>query len=535
MAEYADDIVTYSDLGKFIDNPVRTYSSGMRARLAFSIMLNVDADIFLVDEALSTGDMAFASKASEHLKNLVRRGKTIIMTSHNMNTIRNTCNRAIWLDDHKVAMDGPAKDVCDAYAASINESFDETLKLAEGGSSAAQYRLAGYYHHGTHTEVDLGKYEMWLEQAASKGHVPAMAEYAGLLLSKNDVDNRHRALELYRAAAQGGNFDARKHYARLRGMDPEGEMALREVLRRLSESGYPMDLCEYGKVLYGTATSDKDMDLAYDMFCKAMMLRTGTGVTRSIPEAVAHLEKAADLGHPRAMTLLAEMYLDGRIVEKDPEKAFRWYMASAETGNIRSQYQVADMLSTGMGTEKDEEAADQWFRRNSFANLNDSRRYVLDALSRRRLDNCPEVQKILRDSAEAGNTQAMTKLANMLSSGRGIDKDPLEAMSLYERMAKGPGRNRLPLAAALVDETCCEPDPERAFELYMQAANNGDKYAMYTVACMYRDGKGVEMDRDLYKYYTHMAADHGNKDAAEVVMKWKNKENKRKRKASQGG
>ena len=119
--ERLDEIVEYSDLGKFIDNPVRTYSSGMKARLAFSVMIFVDADIFLVDEALSTGDAAFATKASEHLKNLVRNGKTVLMTSHNIRTIRSSCNRAIWLSDKTIFMDGPVDEVCDAYSKSIME------------------------------------------------------------------------------------------------------------------------------------------------------------------------------------------------------------------------------------------------------------------------------------------------------------------------------------------------------------------------------------------------------------------------------
>ncbi|MBP5394513.1 MAG: ABC transporter ATP-binding protein, partial [Candidatus Methanomethylophilaceae archaeon] len=132
VLEHIDEIIEYSDLGVFIDNPVRTYSSGMRSRLAFSVMVNVNADIFLIDEALSTGDMAFASKASEHLKQLVRSGKTVLFTSHSMGTIRRTCNRAVWINDHTISMDGPADDVVDAYTRSVTDSFDETLNLAKG-------------------------------------------------------------------------------------------------------------------------------------------------------------------------------------------------------------------------------------------------------------------------------------------------------------------------------------------------------------------------------------------------------------------
>jgi len=541
VSTYVDDIVEYSDLGKFIDNPVRTYSSGMRARLAFSIMVSIDAEVFLIDEALSTGDMSFSSKASEHLKNLVREGKTVIMTSHNMNTIRNTCNRAIWLDDHRVAMDGPAKDVCNAYSASINESFDETLKLAEGGSSAAQYRLAGYYHHGIRTEVDATRYRYWLEEAAKRGHVPAMSELANILMDEDPSNNLERATEMYRAAAEGGNFDARRHYARLKGDTGDDERILRDTLRMLSESGYPGDVCAYGRMLQATAVTETDKALAFETMCraadlgstealfrKAMMLRNGFGTERSMDDALTCLESAALLGHPRAMTTLGDMYSDGRMVPRDQKKAFGWYLLSARTGNTRSQYIVANMLANGIGIEKDEIAADDWFRRSASSSLDDVRMYAVDALQRRRITD-PALMDLLECASDSGNMRAMSKLAHMTSKGIGSRKDASKAMTLYETTAKGMGRNRTPLADVLSEGTICEPDLERSFELYMQAASNGDAYAMYSVACMYRDGRGVGEDRDLYKFYTHMAADHGNRDAMEVVMKWKRKEEKRKR------
>ena len=169
-----EKIIAYSDLGEYIDNPIRTYSSGMRSRLAFSVMVNVDADIYIIDEALSTGDMAFASKASEHLKNLVRSGKTVLFTSHSLSTVKRTCERAIWLYDHTIYMDGPVEDVCDAYSRSVNDSFEETLSLAEGGSSSAQYRLATFYRDGVGTEADQTLYRKWLEDASLREHPLAM-------------------------------------------------------------------------------------------------------------------------------------------------------------------------------------------------------------------------------------------------------------------------------------------------------------------------------------------------------------------------
>ena len=109
------DIVKFSELEEFIDNPVRTYSSGMYMRLAFSIAINVDADILLIDEILAVGDQHFQEKCHEKLMNLKKNGKTIVIVSHNLNSVRQLCDRAIWIFDGKVRMDGECNSVVDAY------------------------------------------------------------------------------------------------------------------------------------------------------------------------------------------------------------------------------------------------------------------------------------------------------------------------------------------------------------------------------------------------------------------------------------
>ena len=346
--ERLDEIVKYSDLGKFIDNPVRTYSSGMRSRLAFSIMIHVDADIFLVDEALSTGDAAFATKASEHLGNLVRRGKTVLMTSHNIRTIKAACNRVVWLSDKTVFMDGPVDEVCDAYTKSIMESYDETLKLAEGGSSVAQYRLANFYRYGTYVEPDMVEYRRWVEMASKKGHVPAMSEYADILMDEDPVGNRDEALKFYKEASNGNNFDARKRYAYLMGGAEDDVQYLRGIMKKVAESGTPTDLCMYARIVGYYAQSSEDRKLSYDLYCdaadmgnaeamyrKGTCLRAGLGVIRSMEGAIEAFEDAAALGHQKAMVALAELYKEGRYVERDLEKSYHWYLESAISGNPR--------------------------------------------------------------------------------------------------------------------------------------------------------------------------------------------------------
>ena len=110
-----DTIISFSELGEFIDNPVRTYSSGMYMRLAFSIAINVDADILLIDEILAVGDQHFQEKCFQKLEELKNSDKTIVIVSHSLDQIEKLCTRAIWINEGVVAMDGQPHSVILEY------------------------------------------------------------------------------------------------------------------------------------------------------------------------------------------------------------------------------------------------------------------------------------------------------------------------------------------------------------------------------------------------------------------------------------
>ena len=110
-----EQIIEFSELRDFIDNPVRTYSSGMYMRLAFSVAINVDADILLIDEILSVGDQHFQEKCFNKMRELKKEGKTMVFVTHSMESVRNLCDRAVWLYDGKVRMDGNTNEVVDEY------------------------------------------------------------------------------------------------------------------------------------------------------------------------------------------------------------------------------------------------------------------------------------------------------------------------------------------------------------------------------------------------------------------------------------
>ncbi len=110
-----DDIIKFSELEEFIDAPVRTYSSGMYMRLAFSVAINVDAEILLIDEILAVGDQHFQDKCFEKLEQLKSSGKTIVIVSHSLGSVKKLCNRGIWIYDGEVRLDGNIDDVVSEY------------------------------------------------------------------------------------------------------------------------------------------------------------------------------------------------------------------------------------------------------------------------------------------------------------------------------------------------------------------------------------------------------------------------------------
>lgn len=110
-----DDIIKFSELEEFIDNPVRTYSSGQYMRLAFSIAINVDAEILLIDEILAVGDQHFQDKCFDKLEELKQSDKTVVIVSHSLESIKKLCTRAVWIYEGKVRLDGKVDKVVDEY------------------------------------------------------------------------------------------------------------------------------------------------------------------------------------------------------------------------------------------------------------------------------------------------------------------------------------------------------------------------------------------------------------------------------------
>ena len=116
MMEKFDDIVNFSELHDFLDVPLKNYSSGMVARIAFAIATATKPDILIADEILAVGDYAFQEKCEQRMKELLEGGTTVIFVSHSIEQVKRMCNKATWLEKGKVIMTGDAETVCDAYS-----------------------------------------------------------------------------------------------------------------------------------------------------------------------------------------------------------------------------------------------------------------------------------------------------------------------------------------------------------------------------------------------------------------------------------
>lgn len=127
-----EDIIAFSGLRDYLDNPVRTYSSGMYMRLAFSVAINVDADILLIDEILAVGDANFQAKCFDKLREIQFHGTTIVLVAHDTSAIEGFCSKAIWINKGKIAEQGKAGEVVDAYLAFMNgKKIEELHKMEE--------------------------------------------------------------------------------------------------------------------------------------------------------------------------------------------------------------------------------------------------------------------------------------------------------------------------------------------------------------------------------------------------------------------
>ncbi|HKM65910.1 MAG TPA: ABC transporter ATP-binding protein [Candidatus Acidoferrum sp.] len=138
-----DEIVSFAELEKFIDTPVKHYSSGMYVRLAFAVAAHLEPEILLVDEVLAVGDIRFQKKCLGKMGDVARAGRTVILVSHQLNQIRRLCNRTIWLDGGALRQAGPTAELVSAYEEDMTTSSVEDIRPVDGPAQFLRWKLVG--------------------------------------------------------------------------------------------------------------------------------------------------------------------------------------------------------------------------------------------------------------------------------------------------------------------------------------------------------------------------------------------------------
>jgi len=134
-----DEIVAFSELERFLDMPVKHYSSGMYVRLAFAVAAHLEPEILLVDEVLAVGDINFQKKCLGKMGDVARGGRTVILVSHQLNQIRRLCQRVAWIDEGRVRGDGPTHEVASAYELAMKAASGTELQISQGGGLKARF------------------------------------------------------------------------------------------------------------------------------------------------------------------------------------------------------------------------------------------------------------------------------------------------------------------------------------------------------------------------------------------------------------
>ena len=229
-----DDIVAFADIGDFMEQPIKTYSSGMSLRLAFAVIANVDADVLIIDEALAVGDALFSQKCMRFLRDFKKNG-TVLFVSHNSGAVVNLCDRVLWLEKGKVQTIATAKEVCEQYFARRYQSDISIKKKSNMGNES----------------TDNSDHTVSTDNQSHQYHDMRMA-----FINNSNLRNDIRVFEFSSASKSFGNNGANIIYAGLEDYDGNrlswmvgGEMAKIVVEARV--------LVECKNIIIGFHVKDK--------------------------------------------------------------------------------------------------------------------------------------------------------------------------------------------------------------------------------------------------------------------------------------
>ncbi|MCQ2070093.1 MAG: ATP-binding cassette domain-containing protein [archaeon] len=528
--EIIEDIIDYSGVRKYIDNPLRSYSSGMTSRLAFAIMVHLNVNILVADEVLSTGDAGFSAKATESFKKFLKDGKTVLFVSHNIDYLEQMCTRVIWIDGGKIRLNGNPEVVCSKYKTETQESFEIVYDYAKNGFSDAQYKLAIMYRDGVKVEQNLELYREWIKTAAENGNIFAQAAYADILMESDDEADKDLAVTYYRAAAERGNGEARMKLAAIVGEGSslaEDRAEILDICRQLAELGNPVDMNRYASILMTLAKNDNDKAESFKWYLKvaeygspdamlqvATMYQSGVGTPKDNKKYVEWILKAADFGHPKALTTAGDMYLAGKLVPQDKAKALEIYTRLAMQGSAGMQYKISTMYRDGVGTEKNEKLANFWLNTYGKCRIASYQLQVRPLLKLCDIKTKANAKTLTEKAYATYNQSALATVTSWELEGKFAPKNIEKARELYIRAADVIGKPEIALedmyfTGKVFDKNL--PEALRILRKYKYLGDHTNYFRMYRI--LSNPDNGAETDMEEAMEYLRLAVLRGDKYA----------------------
>ena len=524
-----ESIIQFSELGEQVDHPLRTYSSGMAAKLAFSVIMHTQCNVMIVDEVLSVGDASFNAKCRMVFQKMKKEGRAILIASHSMETLESMCDRVMWIEDGKVKEIGDPSTVCYHFYSDMVDSFDTIIKLAEEGDVISMNRAAVMLRDGIGAQKDEKRAEELFTKAASMGHTDSQMDLADMKLRAGKKDE---AMNLYKKAASNGSFGA---ITRLTLMDKNNaaisEKLMKDV-RAEAEAGNIRAMKLLADMLYSGNVFVKDQVEAFKWNMKCAELgnvqalymvgfcyREGIGVEKNGEEALKWLTRASDHGSTKARVEIANMYRKGMAIESDMSKAIEWYKLAAECGDGSAMQQLGLIYRDAIGVDKDEAQAVYWLKRQAVQAMLGAEAAFGDILRQGYLD---EAQKKClywyEDAASRGNLNGMVQLGLAYRDGGIAVADSAEAAKWFAKCADLKSNWAcFELAMLYLKGNGVQRDTKKAFEYMKMSADLGNVNAMYQLAIMYKDGEIVQKNIPEARRLLKILGELGNNNARVIL------------------
>ena len=527
-----DEIIEFSELGDQIDDPVRTYSSGMNGRLSFSIAIKISSEIIIVDEVLSVGDIGFSSKCKLEFERLKKEGKTIVFVSHDLGLVEMLCDRVIWIEKGKIIEIGDAADVIYHYRDNLINSFDTVLSLATTGDVSAQYRLAIMYRDGQGVSPSIDKSIEWFTHAINLGHTNAMVALGDIYRNNGDIE---QAKLLYQKASDLGNPDGTYCLMTIKNENKIVDNEVLDYLKYKAESGNVRAMWTYADALFRGTGFVKNQPLAVQwmekaakngevqaMFQLGVCYRDGLGVLKDQEMCEKWLSLAANNGHGFSKSVLADSFRKGITLNRDMKKAIYWYKEAALINDMNAMNQLGIIYRDGLGVEKNEVESEKWFSLFAKQMMIRLESTVADIAYR---EYCSEEERkkaviFYEMSANGGFVTAYWQMGCMYRDGFLVEADSTKAAEYFEKAANCHHQGAmLELGSMYLRGNGVKKDVQKAFLLYQKAASYGNAEARYRLGLLYKDGIATEENLDEALRLFRLSSEYGNLGAMLLLDK----------------